>query len=1229
MILRSEGCRWIAACVLVFATSIPAAAQVTTGTVVGTVVDQQGGVIPGVTVVLASETQGTKSAPIVTAATGDFQFTNVAPDTYTIELSMPSFKSLKRSGVSVSPGTRVSLGSLTLEVGGATEVVDVAGTTPLIQSTTGERSFTVSTDAVMSLPVATRSFAEFVNLAPGVVDGNRAGDSPSTGGGSNNFMMDGVSTMEPGSNRLMVAVNVESISQVKVLTSSYQAEYGRSSGLQVSAVTRSGTNRFRGSLYDVERNSDWNANSKTNKLNGDPKPVTKQRDWGYSIGGPVGRPGGQNKLFFFYSHEFQPRSQGNNVVRFRMPTALERVGNFSSTTDNNGNAFPYIKDARLSGTCSSSDQTSCFKDGGTVGKIPADRLYGIGLNILNQYPLPNLTNIPTGQSYNFELTRPTQSITSWQPVVKIDYQPWQILRASFKYALWGQPRDVVIGSLPGFNDTQMNHPVVPLWAASVNYTMTPTMFLEATVGHTSHDQAGCALNGGGANFCTVGFPVNPAASRANTGLANLPYLFPDASIVDPSYYEYAALNDVQPAPWNGTRMLLPPNFTWGGRVANAPPNNSYPGFADHSSINDYSISVTKIAGRHTIKAGFYEQHALKQQNQGAPFGTINFQNDTSNPLDAQFGYANAALGIFSSYAQSSKFIEGTWIYNNAEAFVQDNWKIRSRLTLDYGVRIVHQQPQYDTTGQSSNFLPEKWTKDAAPLLYVPGCANGVYPCSGSNRQAMNPRTGQFLGPNSTLAIGALVPGIGNTTNGLFLSGQGITDTTFDFPTLGFAPRVGLAWDATGQQRLVFRGAAGIFFDRPSGNSVFAQILNPPTLQNITARYGELQSLSSTGLTTATPPSLSVYEVDAPLPSSAQWNGGVQIALPWAIALDASYVGQRGYNIVQPINLNAVDYGAAFLLENQDPTLTPSATPGASAYSQDLMRAIRGYSAITQNVGYLRRTFHSIQLSFTRRFNRGVSFGFNDVIGVYDRQNLAPRLQHAADGTFSVRDDQAKAEDLLGNNNPRTHVMKANFVWDLPDLRAQSTFWRGVGLVINDWQFSGIWTGSTGSAYTVSASYQSGGGPINLTGSPDYGARIVIVGDPGRGCSSNVYQQFNTAAFEGPPVGSVGLESGNGYLRGCFSSVLDMSIQRNIRLGHGRNIQLRADMFNAPNQAGITGRNTQVSLPNPTNRNSPQNLPYDANGNLIASRSLPRGAGFGVANNYQNARSVQVQVRFSF
>ena len=132
--------------------------------------------------------------------------------------------------------------------------------------------------------------------------------------------------------------------------------------------------------------------------------------------------------------------------------------------------------------------TGCFADGGVLGRIPASRLYQTGQNILNLYPLPN---VGPGQIYNYEITRPEQSLTSWQPVVRIDYQPWTALRGTFKYAAWGQPAEPILGSVPGFNDTQMNDPVVPLWSATVNYTINATTFLEANLGNASHRQAGC------------------------------------------------------------------------------------------------------------------------------------------------------------------------------------------------------------------------------------------------------------------------------------------------------------------------------------------------------------------------------------------------------------------------------------------------------------------------------------------------------------------------------------------------------------------------------------------------------------------------------------------------------------------------------------------------------------------------------------------------------------------
>lgn len=1211
----------------------PAAAQLVTGTVTGTVKDQQGAMIPGVTVVLINEGRGTELPPAVTNANGDFVLANVPSGTYTLQLTIEGFKTLKRKGIEVSAGDRVGLGSFMIELGALTETVTVVAETPLVQTQSGERSFAVSTQSVESLPISNRSFTSLASLAPGVTTAaqpSRVGDRASTGGNSNNVMMDGVSTMDTGSNSPLLQMNVESIAEVKVLVSGYQAEYGRSSGIQITAVTKSGTNKLRGSVYDVQRNSKWNSNSETNIRNGDPKVKVDEKDLGYSIGGPIGKPGGNNKLFFFYAHEFAPRTGGGDTVRFRMPTALERAGDFSQSFDNNGNLFPYIKDPLISGTCSATNQAACFQSGGVLGRIPADRLYSLGLNILKAYPQPNVSG--AGLPYNFEVTRPSEHQIANQPAVRLDYQPWMKLRLTGKYSGWAQKDEPILGTIPGWNDTRQYNPFVRVLSTTINYSVNPTTFLEATYGFSQNSLTGCALAQAntGPTFCRAAFPMNDISNLANAGLSGLPLLFPDAGVIDPSYFAYQALNGVKPPSWDGTRITMLPNFTWGNRIANAPPNMPFPGYLNVNKTQDVSISLTKVVDRHTLKSGFYNTYSYKAQQRQGWVGTYTFSNDTSNPLDTGFGYANAAVGVFSSFNQFSRYVEGSYVYTNREAYIQDNWKVADRLTLDYGVRFVHQQPQFDELGQASNFLPDKWALSSAPVLYLAGCA--ATPCTGNNRQALDPRTNTLLGPNTVLAIGTLVPGSGNTTNGLFLSGQGIAKTTYTWPTLKVAPRFGLAYDITGEQKFVLRGGAGLFFDRPSGNSIYNQVQNPPTIQNLTVRYAQMQALTS-GLKTEAPPSLSVFQYKSGLPSTWQWNAGLQMMLPWATALDVTYTGQHGYNIVEGVDINAVDFGVAFQSANQDPTIS-SATAGAAAVAADQMRAFRGFSTITQNQPRGWVTTHLMAVSVNRRFQGGLSFGFNDTIVMSQKGSVGARLQHNADGSFSERPDQAQADKLLGDFVPIRHTLKGNFVWDTPDIRSGGTALRTLGWIVNDWQFSGVWSGTTGAAYTVGVSYQggaTGNGNQNITGSPNYGGRVNLVGDTGSGCSSDPYRQFNSAAFAGPAVNSVGLESGADYLRGCFGSALDLSLVRNIRFGGSRNLQFRLDVFNAPNQAIVNARNTTMQLTSPL-VGTQVNLPFDADGNLITNRSQPKNAGFGVAsgnNAYQAPRTLQAQIRFSF
>ncbi len=179
-----------------------------------------------------------------------------------------------------------------------------------------------------------------------------------------------------------------------------------------------------------------------------------------------------------------------------------------------------------------------------MGKIPANRLYTTGLNLLNIYPLPNLPNTP-GVPYNFELTRPTERALGSQPAIRVDYQPSSDLRATVKYSGFRQRNQVFNGRLPGFNDSKQYRPLVYTFATTVNYTVNPTTFVEATYGMSQNELAGCIYGGNvafdgstvgpgstGPVFCQTGIAQNAISNRNTAGLGGLPMLFPDALKVD-------------------------------------------------------------------------------------------------------------------------------------------------------------------------------------------------------------------------------------------------------------------------------------------------------------------------------------------------------------------------------------------------------------------------------------------------------------------------------------------------------------------------------------------------------------------------------------------------------------------------------------------------------------------------------------------------------------------------
>ena len=375
-----------------------------------------------------------------------------------------------------------------------------------------------------------------------------------------------------------------------------------------------------------------------------------------------------------------------------------------------------------------------------------------------------------------------------------------------------------------------------------------------------------------------------------------------------------------------------------------------------------------------------------------------------------------------------------------------------------------------------------------------------------------------------------------------------------------------------------------------------------------------------------------------------------MALPWAMALDVSYVGNHGFNRLRAfqggangaVDLNAVDIGAAYLPQNQDPTLGPSSVPGASAYTTNLLRAFRGLANINEQETRFWDEYHSIQMSLNRRFRNGLAFGTNYTLGLSLKGNtgLQQRLQHAADGTISLRADQAAYETLNENLALQRHVIKSYAVWISRTRRRASGASGGTCSTTGRSQACSPpaprtsqrarhqANNQTNGRYDLTYTYQNNGANVNLTGSPDYAAQIVYVGDPGSGCSSNQYAQFNTAAVTGPKYNSVGLESGRFILGGCPDHTVDLAVARNIRLGGNRNLQFRLDVFNVFNVVIINDRNRNVIYRSPTDLTI-VNSQYLPDGSLDPARLTPRTAGFGAATGAQPMRNMQLQIRFGF
>ncbi len=1170
-----------------------ALAQTSSGSLTGTVIDGQGAAIPSATVTVTDLAKKT-SFRIVTENSGRFAFPTLAPSTYDVTVEVKGFKKYQLTNQVLNSNDNLAVGDLTMQVGSETQSIQVEAQGIELKSESGERSESIVGKQLQNTLVNSRSYLDLTKLIPGVVStvnlqtaGHGGVGSISANGArpnQNNLTLNGIGNVDTGNNGDQLAtISLDSVQEFRILTSNYQAEYGRSSGAQISVVSKSGSSQLHGSGYLFHRNDSLNANNWKNNRDGLQRNKFRFNDAGYTIGGPIFVPKFEtytkNKAFFFFSQEYQNQLKPQNARNFTVPTALERQGDFSQSVDKSGTPYPYIRDYTLSRPCSAADSSGCFAAGGVLGRIPASRLDQPSLNILSVYPLPNAQRFQNS-GYNFT-SQVSDSYPRREDLLRLDYNVNEKLRLFGHYVNNNDSITSVYGSFV----LGSNIPKVPItdarpgysWAFGATFTPTPTIVNEFTVG-TSKNQINID-------------PVNNGLTRAANGLSGLNVLYPNAIQQDfiPTFA------------FNGSRI---------GNTASFGTNNAP--FFNFNSTRDWVDNLSKVFSKHIVKAGVYVQFSAKDQTSFANAnGSFNFDDNTSNLFDTQYGFANAATGVYNSFTQASQYVTGRYRYRNTEFYLQDTWKVTRRLTLDYGMRFQLIEPQFDAAQQTSNFFPDKYNRSQQVSLYRPVLAGGV-------RQAQNPVNGQFS--TDVSLIGKVVPGSGAQFNGVLQAGAGTSKYLVQDRGVHYAPRFGFAYDVTGKQNIVVRGGGGIFYDRFQGNAIFDELTNPPTTIQPTLVQGLISQINPANVVLA-PVNLIGLSGEGKVPTVYNYSFGVESRLPYQIVLNTSYVGSLSRHLLQNKNFNAIPYGTTYLPQNQDPTKvasSPTAVLGSNAYDANFQRPYPGFGDITIHQFGASSNYNSLQVSANRRFQAGLLLGlaytWSKALGVA-----------SGDGDFIRIDNLTRFANYGPLNFDRRQNLIINYIYDTPKLSFAKNFVTKA--IFNGWQISGITAFVTGTPYGVGFSIP-GIGNAQLTGSNTEGAAIQVLGNPKTG-SDNPYHRINPAAFGEPQPGNIGLGAGRNYLTGPGINNWDISLQKQFSIRERMTLQLRADTFNTFNHTQFGGGGSNNSGVNATlnytslTNSAITNLPFKADG------SVNNINGFGTVAQARDPRIMQLVVRLVF